>query len=67
MTKAIENTIAPTAIIGRRRPQRVLRRSDHRPSRGSNTNSQILGIRIPNPAAPGGMLKISVMKKSSKI
>ena len=56
------NRAAPAAISGQRRPIRPRSRSDHRPTTGSNTTSQIFGNRRTTPAVVAGTARVSVRK-----
>src|SRR5262245_21592745 len=56
--------IVPAIMKGRRRPIRVLVRSDHAPTQGSHSIDQILGTNTMTVAHAAGSARISVQKYS---
>ena len=55
---------APTIMKGRRRPMRVIVRSDHAPTQGSQRIDQIFGTKTITVAHAAGSARISVQKYS---
>ena len=54
----------PAIMKGRRRPMRVIVRSDHAPTQGSQSIDQIFGTKTMSVAQAAGSARISVQKYS---